>query len=69
MSEIKDVQSSPGANTKESSAGGMTGLTEAESIEPNQLKKGSHESLDKMSYLSHKQEEGWHVSRHQVKWQ
>ena len=38
-------------------------------LEPNPLNKGSQQSLDKMSYLSHKQEKGWHMSRNHVKWQ
>ena len=61
----KDVQSSLGAHTTINKASALSPV----SLEPNELNKGSHESLDKMSYLSHKQGKGWHTSHHQFKWQ
>ena len=38
-------------------------------LEPNPHNKGSQRSLDEMSYLSHKQEKGWHMSHHHIKLQ
>ena len=56
MSESKDspnyVQSSLGARTAIKTALALSHV----SLEPNELNKGSHDSLDKMSYLSHKRE-------------
>ena len=54
----KDVQSSVAAHTTINKASALRYV----GLEPNEFNKGPQESLDKMSYLSHKQEKGWHMS-------
>ena len=57
----KDVQSSLGAHTYRQHFA-KTMKLELWSLEPNPSNKGSQESRDNMSHLSHKQEMGWHVT-------
>ena len=57
----KHVQSSLGAHTCRQHCARKMKL-ELWSLEPNPLNKGSQQSLDKMSHLSHKQEKGWHAT-------
>ena len=57
----KHVQSSLGAHTFRQHCAKKMEL-ELWSLEPNPLNKGSQESRDKTSHLSHKQEKGWHVT-------
>ena len=64
----KDVQSSLSAHTCGQHCAKKTKL-DLLGLEANSLNKGSQQSLDKMSYVSHKQEKGWHMSRNHVKWQ